>query len=65
MGRRSEDATNARLIWPSLRVAAAFFCADAGAAFFALVEGVCFLDVWPVKPACNDTRITKREYKNV
>ena len=37
------------------------FCAEEDAAFFVLVEGTFFLDVWPEKPACNDTRSTKRE----
>ena len=37
MGRRSAEATNARLMCPSLRFASAFFCASA-AAFFDFAE---------------------------
>jgi hypothetical protein len=61
MGRRSEEATNARLMCPSLRVAGVLFCAEEDAAFFVLVEGAFLLDVWRVKPAGKDTRSTKRE----
>jgi hypothetical protein len=39
MGRRSAEATNARLIWPSLREACVF-CAAEAAAFFDFVEGL-------------------------
>ena len=63
MGRRSAEATKARLIWPSLRAAAVFFVAGEVAAFFALGEETFLLDVWPEKPACNDTRSTHKENK--
>ena len=33
------EATNARLMWRSLREASAFFCADEAAAFFDFAEG--------------------------
>jgi len=39
MGRRSAEATNARLMWLSLREACVFFCADEAAAFFDFAEG--------------------------
>src|SRR5689334_12704216 len=68
MGRRSAEATNARLMWRSLREASAFFCADEAAAFFDFaagdfVEGDFLLDVWREKPACNDTRAIQQESK--
>ena len=63
MGRRSAEATNARLMWPSLREACAFFCADEAADFFVFVEGDFFLDAWREKPACNDTRAIQQESK--
>jgi len=49
-------------MWPSLREACAFFCADA-AAFFDFVEGDFLLDVWSEKPACNDTRAIQQVSK--
>src|SRR5690242_13531128 len=68
MERRSAEATNARLMWPSLREACAFFCADEAAAFFDFatgdfVEGDFLLDVWSEKPACNDTRAIQQVSK--
>jgi hypothetical protein len=39
MGRKSAEATNARLMWTSLREACVFFCADEAAAFFDFAEG--------------------------
>ena len=64
MERRSAEATNARLMWPSLREACAFFCADEVLAFFFdFVEGDFLLDVWREKPACNDTRAIQQESK--
>ena len=73
MGRRSADATNARLICPSLREACAFFCAAEAAACFdfaeedfaeeEFVEGDFFLVVCSEKPACNDTRAIQQESK--
>jgi|SRR4249919_4332826 len=68
MGRRSAEATNARLMWLSLREAGVFFCADEAAAFFDFVatdfvEGDFLLDVCSEKPACNDTRAIQQESK--
>ena len=73
MGRRSAEATKARLMWTSLREACAFFCADEAAACFDFVEGDFveadfvegdfLLDVCSEKPACNDTRAIQQESK--
>ena len=67
MGRRSADATNARLMCPSLRFANAFFCASA-AAFFDFAdddfadEGF-FLGACSEKPAGTDTSSMRRADK--
>src|SRR6476661_5862536 len=68
MERRSAEATNARLMWPSLREACVFFCAAEAAALFDFVEGDFvegdfLLDVCSEKPACNDTRAIQQKSK--
>src|SRR5579859_6353541 len=58
MGRRSAEATKARLMWPSLRAPCGDFFFAAAEPFCDLVEWVFFAAVWPEDPAWNDSAIT-------
>ena len=72
MGRRSAEATNARLMCPSLRFASAFFCASAAVFFdFAdddlsdedFVDEDFFLGACSEKPAGTETSSMRRADK--